>query len=82
MVKTMVPMKNFPKVLVPKLHDVVLVEDEVIHVQEYEDIYAWCKENCKEPFYIFPSWTRKIGVQFEDDEDAVMFTLRFKCQDT
>ena len=74
----MVPVKNFPDVLVPKLHDVIIKEGEVFSKKEYDEIYDWCKDNCKERFYIFPSWTLKVGAQFEDDEDAIMFSLRFK----
>ena len=78
MVKTMVPMKNYPKVLIPKLHSVVVREGEIFTKKEYDEIYEWCRNNCKEQFYIYPSWTLKVGVDFEDDEDAIMFTLRFK----
>ena len=79
MAKTMVPMKNYPKVLVPVLHDVVIrTGNGIFRRDEYDEIYEWCKANCKEQFYIFPSWTEKVGAQFEDDEDAVMFALRFK----
>ena len=78
MVKTMVPMKIHPSVLIPKLHDVIIRTNEVFTQKEYYEIRDWCEENCKEQYYIFPSWTQKIGAQFEDDEDAILFTLRFK----
>jgi hypothetical protein len=68
---------------VPILHDVVLKtmtdafwmtynrDNDVIH----EDMYQWCRKNCKGHFYFYPSWTKKIGAQFDDDEDAVLFAL-------
>lgn len=62
---------------VPVLHDVVIRTGEIISRAEYEAIYDWCQHNCKEQFYIYPSWTNKIGCQFEDDEDATMFALRW-----
>ena len=37
MVKTMVPVKNFPDVLVPKLHDVIIKEGEVFSKKEYDE---------------------------------------------
>ena len=73
----MVPMKACPSILIPVLHDVIVREGEIFSRKEYEEIYKWCRDNCKEPFYIFPSWTLKIGAQFEDDEDATMFALRW-----
>lgn len=63
---------------VPVLHDVVIRENEVFSRDEYEAILDWCRYNCKGRFYIFPSWLAKIGAQFEDDEDAILFTLRWK----
>lgn len=67
------------------LHDVVLktmtheywmtynrVQDGV-----HEEMYQWCKKNCRGHFYFYPSWTKKIGAQFDDDADAVLFALRW-----
>lgn len=66
------------KLDVPKLHDVVIRADEIFSRDEYNEMNEWCYKNCKERFYFFPSWTRKIGAQFEDDEDAMLFALRWK----
>jgi signal peptidase I len=41
------------------------------------EVYRWCKENTRAPFYTAPSWHGKRLVQFEDDSDAIMFALRF-----
>lgn len=43
---------------------------------EYLDMYTWLKENCMGKFYILPSYAG-YGCQFEDDEDATMFALRW-----
>jgi len=42
----------------------------------YLEMYNWLRENCKEKFYILPTWAGN-GAQFEDDEDAVLFALRW-----
>jgi hypothetical protein len=36
----------------------------------------WLKENCEGAYYQSPGYTDNYFVQFEDDEDAVMFALR------
>lgn len=61
-----------PTLKVPRLH-------EVNYNKKFNsgEVYRWCKESCKAPFYTAPSWTGKNLVQFEDDEDAIVFALRF-----
>jgi hypothetical protein len=61
-----------PTLKVPKLHDV-----QYNNAYTGGEIYRWCKENTRAPFYTAPSWTGKCLVQFEDDQDATMFALRF-----
>ena len=46
------------------------------HPQQPE-IDAWVKENCKNPYYHSPGWTDEYFIQFEDDEEAMMFALRW-----
>ena len=41
------------------------------------EIDAWLDENCKNPYYISPSWTNECFIQFEDDEEAILFALRW-----
>ena len=56
---------------VPVLH-------RVYHREErYYYINMWCKENCKRRFYFAPVWTTEYFVEFEDDEDAVLFALKW-----
>lgn len=41
------------------------------------EIDAWLKVNCKNPYYTSPGWTDEYFIQFEDDEEAMMFALRW-----
>ena len=47
---------------------------------EHEDrhymLREWCNQNCKERFYWAGLWAGSF-VEFEDDEDATMFALRW-----
>ena len=72
-------------VRIPVPHDVVLKEYTTRDLigrykeieDEYKDMRKWCEQNCQSKFYFYPSWNRKFGAQFENDEDAVMFALRW-----
>lgn len=59
------------KMTVPKLITVCVTQNP-----PYAEMRNWCTENCQAPFYMLPSWYGK-GCQFEDDEDALMFALRW-----
>lgn len=39
----------------------------------HEEIAEWCKQNCKAPFNIKYRWQ----VTFHDDDDAMLFKLRW-----
>lgn len=43
----------------------------------YYTINSWCKDNCRAPYYMAPSWAVDCAVEFEDDEDATLFALRW-----
>lgn len=62
------------EMMVPVLHPVKL--NWVQKPGQYMDLYRWCKENCKARFYPWPSW-KGNGYEFEDDEDAALFALRW-----
>lgn len=66
------PWPELPTVKVPKLH-------RVNHNSKYNwgELHYWCKENCRAPFYISMSWMPGKFVDFEDDEDATVFALKF-----
>ena len=40
------------------------------------DVRAWCEANCNHSFYMAPGWLDPM-VQFECDEDAAWFALRW-----
>ena len=84
MTVTYVPM--FPDVpgdpiTVPKLHKVVygqnkkdgmhLPNDRIWHIE------PWLEENCCHPYYHSPGYTDDLFIEFECDEDAVLFALRW-----
>jgi hypothetical protein len=60
-----------PTFKVPKLH-------RVNYNPKYNwgEVHYWCKTNCRAPAYTAPAWSGSF-VEFEDDEDAVVFALRF-----
>jgi len=68
---------------VPKLHrvDYAKTEGDVMAMYQisYKDhlVDAWLKENCRHPYYHSPGYLREKFIQFECDEEAVMFALRF-----
>lgn len=58
----------------------------VLHKVHYTDtgepgmifrLDQWCAENCKGRRYHSPGWTDSNFVEFEDDEDAMLFALRW-----
>lgn len=65
------PWPEQPTFKVPKLH-------RVNYNPKYNqgEVQYWCKENCRAPSYMGGSWAGTF-VEFEDDQDAVMFALRF-----
>ena len=38
-------------------------------------VFDWCKENCQAAWYMSPGYVDQCFIEFEDDEDAVMFAL-------
>lgn len=65
------PWEDYPTLRVPKLH-------KVSYDPKYtwSHVYYWCKENCRAPSYTAMAWAGTF-VEFEDDEDAVAFALKF-----
>lgn len=70
-------------VKVPVLHRVVYAhtEDGVMsaYQRSYKDVLVewWLKENCKHPYYHSSGWMTEKFIEFECDEDAVLFALRW-----
>ena len=58
----------------PKLIKVIIpIEHRIYGNGEIRD---WLEDNCQNPYYVIPSW-KANGVEFEDDEEAVLFALRW-----
>lgn len=74
---------KYLNVPVPVLHKVVyaLTVDGVqaqwqISYKDYI-VNEWLKENCSSPYYRSPGYFHEKFIEFEDDEEAFMFALRF-----
>lgn len=68
---------------VPRLHKVVYAKT-VDRVQaqwqiSYKDyiVNNWLEENCKHRYYHSPGYLTEKFIEFECDEEAFMFALRF-----
>ena len=79
--KTLWP--ELPAVKVPVLHRVVYAHTTDGAMAAYQHSYkddlveSWLIDNCKHPYYRNPGWTTEKFIEFECDEEAVMFALRF-----
>lgn len=40
-------------------------------------VLEWCEENCKSAWYRSPSYHNQCFIEFENDEDATLFALRW-----
>lgn len=63
--------EQLPTLKVPKLHRVTYADKH-----NWGEVHYWCKANCRAPFYCSLAWAGKF-VEFEDDEDATLFALKF-----
>jgi hypothetical protein len=74
---------KFPGINFPVLHRVVYAHTlDGVPAQwqvSYKDyrVNEWLKENCKHPYYHSPGYLREKFIEFECDEEAVMFALRW-----
>ncbi len=75
---------GFPGVNFPVLHRVVY--DQRIHEaipsiyqRSYLDhlVNSWLEENCQHPYYHSPGYLKEKFIEFECDEEAVLFALRW-----
>lgn len=76
-------MKMFPNVQAPILHKVVYAHtfDDVpaqwqVSYKDYR-VNEWLKDNCKHAYYHSPGYLKEKFIQFECDEDAMLFALRW-----
>lgn len=77
------PWPELPQVKIPVLHRVVYAHT-VDHVpafyqRSYKDhlVDEWLKANCRSPYYHSPGYLREKSIEFECDEEAVWFALRW-----
>ena len=43
----------------------------------FAEMREWLEANCRAPYYTSPGWTGNF-VEFEDDQDATAFALRWR----
>ena len=76
-------MEMFPNVQVPVLHKVVYAYTvDGVQAQwqkSYKDyiVNQWLEANCKHAYYRSPGYLTEKFIQFEDDQEAVMFALKW-----
>jgi hypothetical protein len=74
---------KFPGIKFPVLHTVVYAytadDVQARYQRSYKDhlVDTWLKANCKASYYHSPGYLKEKFIQFEDDEDAVFFALRW-----
>jgi hypothetical protein len=77
------PWKDLPGFGVPILHRVVYAHtlDGVVAQWQvsYKDyrVNEWLKENCKHPYYHSPGYLEEKFIEFECEQDATLFALRW-----
>ena len=75
--------ERFPGVNFPVLHTVVYAKTvdnvQAQYQRSYKDhlVDTWLEANCKHPYYHSPGYLREKFIQFECDEEAVWFALRW-----
>jgi hypothetical protein len=68
---------------VPKLHRVVYAQTEGLVQAQWQKSYldykvnAWLEANARHPYYHSPGYLYEKFIEFECDEDAVLFALRW-----
>jgi len=75
---------KWPGIKFPKLYKVVYGHrDDYDGLPQWQVTYkeytvnAWLKENCRHSYYHSPGYLPEKFIQFEDDEDAFMFALKW-----
>ena len=75
--------EQFPGIRFPVLHRVVYGKtmDEVLSMYQYSYkdhlVNAWLEANCKHPYYHSPGYLKEKFIEFECDEEAVVFALKW-----
>lgn len=50
-----------------------------VYQRSYKDhlVDEWLEVNCKHPYYHSPGWRTEKFIEFECDQDAVLFALKW-----
>lgn len=73
----------WPGVKFPVLHKVVYAYTadhvDAFYQRSYKDhlVDTWLEANCKSPYYHSPGYLQEKFIQFEDDQEAMLFALRW-----
>lgn len=68
---------------VPILHSVKYADtvDDTEAQYQYSlldhQVNDWLRDHCKGNYYHSPGWMKEKFIQFEDDRDALLFTLKW-----
>jgi hypothetical protein len=74
---------SWPGVKFPVLHKIVYAKTvdnvQAMFQRSYKDhlVDEWLKQNCRHPYYHSPGYMYEKFIQFECDEEAFMFALKF-----
>lgn len=74
------PWPDLLQVRVPQLHRVrydLTPDDSIYGSLKDHHVDTWLKAHCRHPYYRSPGYTREKFVEFECDEDAAFFALRW-----
>ena len=76
-------LKDSLTVKVPVLYKVVYAETtdgvQARYQRSYKDhlVDEWLKENCEHGYYHSPGYYKEKFIEFEDDQEALLFALRW-----
>jgi hypothetical protein len=77
------PLLSFPGIEIAVLHRVVYAQTTDGVYAEYQRSYKdhlvdqWLKSNCRHSYYHSPGYLTEKFIEFECDEDAMLFALRW-----
>ncbi len=77
------PLLSFPSVRIPVLHRVVYARTPdgmfLPYARSDRDLQvnAWLESNCRHGYYHSPGYIKEKFIQFECDEEALMFAMKW-----
>jgi len=75
-----IPWDDLPNVKVAVLHRITYGYSDTPQARhecrlKEHHIRKWCATNCQAAYYFHPGYTREKFIEFEDDEDSILFKL-------